>query len=129
MSELETPASHRFEGQSETRGAEREVNTTARSASRLPHGAAVSSPPHPTRTKSEPNLIGIDQTDMQRTNSQEAAIMQYLSRKARQAADSFLTEVGLAAEMPSTLIPNFSGKTALWAERVENILLSRGMRD
>ena len=36
---------------------------------------------------------------------------------------------GLAAEQPSSLIPNFSGKAFVWAERVESIIKARGIHD
>ena len=40
---------------------------------------------------------------------------------------TLLAREGLAAETPSSLIPVFSGKAFVWAERIENILKARGI--
>ena len=113
----ESSGSHKFDGAA---SAHIEVSMQPNN---IPHS---SSRAQSMRTKSEPNLIRAQDMAFKPT-AQDIATMQYLNKKARQAADNFLLEAGLAAEMPSTLIPSFTGKTSLWAERVENILRSRGM--
>ena len=48
-------------------------------------------------------------------------------RRQHQMSREFLYREGLAAEMPSSLIPTFSGKAHIWAERVESIIKIRGV--
>ena len=50
-----------------------------------------------------------------------------LERMLRAAAH--MDRNGMGAETPSTLIPTLSGRVSVWAERIENIIKTRGFRD
>ena len=70
--------------------------------------------------------------DMNEAQKTQCEMIKYVaSRKyaTKNRDRSFMNRESLAPEMPSSLIPIFSGKAHVWAERVQNILLARGITD
>ena len=119
-----------------------EENADKRS-SKVPRGSGVAADPHTTVIlKEEPITINtpidVDKWCAEMTSSlddaqkQRLEIVKWLAQsnsKTNSVTNTFLSAQGLAGEMPSSLIPNVSGKMSIWAERVENILKAKGMTD
>ena len=72
-----------------------------------------------------------DATEIKNREEQIATLyMKSLVNKALTGGSTCMpVRTDLAAEMPNSLIPQYGGKVSLWAERVENILKSRGYSD
>ena len=115
---------------------------TSETRAKVPHGAGLASSSGGTRLyKSEPihtEIIDVDgyvddlAKDMDEEQKRKCEMLKWIVKKQNEDRRNFrnndlLVAGGLAAEMPSSLIPNFAGKAHAWAERVENILRAKGV--